>query len=262
MRLPLVLLFLIGVLQAQPAKVKSATYTDYSALGNPGHSYTLEYLSNGFLSAWKEFDIEGNLESVRRYVQHKNRKVLADTLYNDKGEVSDFWEYQYNSKGDLIWQKRTYPEEKTFFVDSYLLSYDSLGRLVKSLQFNKDSVLEWEFQSRYNAAGKKVFALSKFQGENREEYHYDYKDSLLVKESFFSYDQETKRKELFIVRHYYYNEKGLKVKMETQQNGLNKKTTSSLEYFYDESGRLVKQIHYHDGKLKTTTKVSYTFYDK
>ncbi len=168
-------------------------------------------------------DIDASIE--RMYV-YKDGLLASDRFYFSNGST-DYNEYEYNDKGELIGKKHI-NEENGYVYRTWEYEYDSEGNLTEM----RDSMYEHLTVEHYDEAGRKILEELYYNGELSAKYEYKYNDYGL--EESIRYDSDGT-----VSRHTRtkYNSKGLETGVYTVNEDGSEKQTSFCEY--DDAGNLI-----------------------
>ena len=174
-------------------------------------------------------EIEGNNEkdaSIKHMYSYKDGLLDFDRFYFVNGST-DYNEYEYDDKGQLICKKHI-NEEDGYVYRTWEYEYDSEGNLTEM----RDSMYEHLTVEHYDKAGRKILEELYYNGEISAKYEYKYNDYGL--EESIMYDSDGS-----IIRHNKtkYNSSGLETAVCTVNDDGTEIITSICEY--DGSGNLI-----------------------
>ena len=179
--------------------VSAQDYDFINAPVNPlGFKYKKEHFSlkgDIYASEGKIFDRKGNLvyNFGTRYYYDNSGKIIGNNYddefeYDSRGNITKHkyksgseYNYQFNDKNLLVYEKNTYGEEKTY-------KYDNQNRVVE-LVYKKKGVLDQTKYYSYENIGDKVVVSTQYMYTNGKESYtkkVHYRNGSVVKEELSS----------------------------------------------------------------------------
>lgn|GEM_PF-6489216 len=176
--------------------------------------------------------IEGDNDkdaSIKQMYSYKDGLLVYDRYYFVDGDT-DYNEYEYNDKGQLICKKHI-NEDNGYVYRTWEYEYDSEGNLTEM----RDSMYEHLTVEHYDEAGRKILEELYYNGELSAKYEYKYNDYGL--EESIAYDSDGT-----VSRHTRtkYNSKGLETGVYAVNDDGTEMITSLREY--DDAGHLIHSI--------------------
>ena len=201
---------------------------------------------------------DGRLREATQYNEFQRRK--ESIRYDEKGQVRDRCEYEYDEKGKLVKTRR-------YRADGGLLGitkYDEFLRLKEIIRYDEEGKIESRWEYEYDEEGRQTQRRFGGDGKLQEilEYDYDEQNRQIRRRyspegnlrEIWEYDEEGKQirrrygpdgRLLEITKYNQFQIPGMSIEYDGRG-----KVKERWEYEYDEQGRRIRTRHYGpDGKL-------------
>lgn len=239
----LALSFLLSttILFGQNQILKQKVEKRLNANGQQALQIAEDFNPKGFRIKRSMLSSKGAVKNYRVYNVDSLGTVLSDTAFNSKDEITDIWTYTYDEQGEIIRQHRFYPKRNDTYIEIYENTYDANNNLVKQIQYDKDSVLDWVYKYEFNKKNEKVKFTSAFQGTIRNEKTYKYKKELLIEEFLYDYENKELRRRENTLYYFKYDKQGrlLKKTVHSVAEHLKQKQLTEYKHSYNEGGNLI-----------------------